>query len=539
MNAASLKTNSSAGSGHWMTAPCRRTIVRSINVLPTKTNAQGELSLGFAIRMQRCETPSSAREGAAGSPRELLRVALPLVISAGSLSLMYFTDRMLLTWYSLDAMAASLPAGMLHYTLYSLFFGTATYINTFVAQYEGAGRSDRVGSALWQGIYFSLLASVGMLLLGPLAGQIFAALDHSESIRALEAEYFGIMCYGTLPVLLQSTLACFYSGRGRTWTIMWVNLVAMLVNITLDYLLIFGIGPFPEMGIAGAAIATVTANVVAMLMYVAAIWGWGDLQRYALWSGRRYDPVLFARLLRFGLPNGVHMLMDVICYTLFIHLVSLMGKEQLAASNLAFNINALAFVPMLGFGTAISTLVGKRIGEGRPELAVRTTWMAFRWTSGYMLLFCAGFVLVPDLILLPYSVGLKNPAEFAAVHDHVVTLLRFVAVYSWFDAMTIVFGSAIRGAGDTRFSLLLTTAAGWALMVIPTYLAFTYTSQPMLWAWTAGTAYMVVLGIGFLMRFRDGAWQSMRVIEPSLEDEYELPLVDAVPELAIENRVIA
>jgi MATE family multidrug resistance protein len=489
--------------------------------------------------MLRCEPTSTARETAAGSGRELLRVALPLVISAGSLSLMYFTDRMLLTWYSLDVMAASLPAGMLHYTLYALFFGTATYINTFVAQYEGAGRSDRVGAALWQGVYFSLMASMLMLLLAPMAEQIFTALDHDPSIRALEAEYFGIMCYGTLPVLLQSTLACFYSGRGRTWMIMWVNLAAMAVNITLDYLLIFGPGPFPEWGIAGAAIATVTANVVATVLYIIAIWARADVHQYALWSGRRYDPLLFARLLRFGLPNGVHMLMDVICYTLFIHLVSLMGKQQLAASNLAFNINSLAFVPMLGFGTAISTLVGKRIGEGRPELAVRTTWMAFRWTSGYMLLFCAGFVLLPDLILLPYSVGLQNPSEFAAVHDQVVMLLRFVAVYSWFDAMTIVFGSATRGAGDTRFSLVLTTSAGWALMVIPTYLAFTYSADAMFWAWTAGTTYMVVLGIGFLLRFRGGAWQNMRVIEPSLGEDDVLDSTDAMPELAMENRVVA
>lgn len=488
--------------------------------------------------MLRSDYAPPTREPAPGSGRELLRVALPLVISAGSLSLMYFTDRMLLTWYSLDAMAASLPAGMLHYTVYSLFLGTATYINTFVAQYEGASRSDRVGSALWQGIYFSVVASLSMLLLAPMAESIFAWLDHDPSIRELEADYFAIMCLGSLPILLQSTLACFYSGRGRTWIIMWVNLAAMVTNISLDYLLIFGIGPFPEWGIQGAAVATVTANVMAAVLYASAIWGWGDIRRYALWSGRKFDQVLFARLLRFGLPNGVHLMMDVICYTLFIHLVSLMGREELAASNLAFNVNSLAFVPMLGFGTAISTLTGRRIGEGRPELAVRTTWLAFRWSSAYMLMFCAGFVLLPDLILLPYSVGLKDPEGFAAIHDHVVMLLRFVAVYSWFDAMTIVFGSAIRGAGDTRFSLLLNTAAGWMLMVIPTYLAFTYTTDPMFWAWTAGTVYMVVLGVGFMLRFQGNAWQSMSVIEPALDESFDLDEAAELAEPAIEARLM-
>ena len=442
-----------------------------------------------------------------------MRVALPLVISSGSLSLMYFVDRMFLTWYSLDALAAALPASVLHWTLYGLFLGTATYVNTFVAQYDGAKQPDRVGAALWQGIYFSLLASLVMVLLGPLAGPIFEQLGHDESIRALEVDYFSIMCYGTPPLLLQATLACFYSGRGRTALIMWVNLACMAANVVLDYLLIFGIGPFPEWGIRGAAIATVLANVLAAVMYAIAIWGSADLRRYSLVSAWRFDATLFARLMRFGLPNGFHMLMDVICFTVFIHLMGLMGKESLAATNLAFNVNSLAFIPLLGFGTAVSTLVGKRIGEGRPELAGRTTWMAFRWTSGYMLVFGAIFVFLPEVILLPYRLGLQHPEQFAAVHDQVVVLLRFVAVYCWFDCMTVIFGAAIRGAGDTRFALLATAICGWFLMVIPTWLAYHYLADPMLPAWGAGTLYVMVLGLVFWARFRQGHWKSMRVIE--------------------------
>jgi MATE family multidrug resistance protein len=132
---------------------------------------------------------------------------------------------------------------------------------------------------------------------------------------------------------------------------------------------------------------------------------------------------------------------------------------------------------------------------------------------------------MPELILLPYKLGLENPEAFAAVHDQVVLLLRFVAVYCWFDAMTIVFGSSIRGAGDTRFSLLLTAASGWLLLVLPTWLAWQYSTDPMFWAWTAATANVLFLGLGFLWRFRGGLWQNMRVIEAELTAELELPPV--------------
>lgn len=453
---------------------------------------------------------------APGSARELARVALPLVISAGSLSLMYFVDRMFLAWHSLDEVAAAMSGCTLHFTLISLFLGTINYLNTFVAQYDGAKRPTRVGAVLWQGIYLAIFSSVLLAAMAPLARPMFDLLGHDLAIRPLESEYFAVLCYGSWTILLQCTLACFYSGRGRTALIMWVNLTSMAVNAVLAYLLIFGIGPLPELGIRGAAIATVLANGVALAMYVFAIWGWADVRRYGVASHWRVDPALLGRVLRFGLPNGVHMFLDVICWSLFVHLVGMMGTEQLAASTLAFNVNNLAFIPMLGIGTAISTITGRRIGEGRPELAIRTTWTAFRWTSLYMLAFGLLFVAFPELILLPYKLGLKQPEGFARVHDQVVLLLRFVAVYCWFDAMTIVFGSAVRGAGDTRFALLLTAATGWMLMVVPTWLAWQYTAAPMFWAWTAGTVNVIALGLGFLLRFHGGQWRDMRVIEPSL-----------------------
>ena len=214
------------------------------------------------------ERPSSP---APGSIRELLEMAVPLIISSGSLSLMYVCDRMFLTWHSQAELAAALPAGITYWTFLSVFYGTCTYLNSFVGQYEGAGRPERVAAAVWQGVWLALGAGLLLMALVPVAGPMFLAVGHKPEVAELEAAYFQISCLGSPANLLATVLSCFYSGRGRTRVIMWVNVAGSLLNILLDYLLIFGVGGFPELGIRGAAIGTVLAQFAMSLMYVGMI----------------------------------------------------------------------------------------------------------------------------------------------------------------------------------------------------------------------------------------------------------------------------
>lgn len=455
----------------------------------------------------------SGRNGAtAGSLRELLQVAVPLILSSGSVSLMYVVDRMLLTWYSEDALAASLPAGMAHWTLISLMFGTAQYATAFVAQYEGAGRPDRVAAVLWQTVYFSLAMSLPLLVFVPLAGTFFAWMGHEPVIQQLETEYFQILCAGGSVFVLQTGLSCFYSGRGKTLVILWANLTSTIANGVLDYLLIFGVGGLPALGIRGAAIANVIVGVYQVAFYAVCMLLEPSNRRYRLLEQWRFDRELFQRLLRYGLPNGLHVFLDVICLSLFVMLVGSLGKEELAATNLAFNLNSLAFLPMLGLGTAVMTLVGRRIGEGRPELAVRTTWIAFLLSVAYILGFAVIYVGFPEVILRPFAWN-SDPEEFSRLRRVVVLLLRFVALYSLFDVMNVIFSSAVRGAGDTRFPMLFNVTAGMLLAVLPTWVMQQYFGGGLVAAWSAITLYLVVLGLGLGWRFVDGKWKTMRVIE--------------------------
>jgi MATE family, multidrug efflux pump len=448
-----------------------------------------------------------------GSLRELLAIALPLVLSSGSLSLMHVIDRIFLTWYSTEALAAAMPAGLLHWTVMSIFIGTATYVNTFVAQYDGAGKKNRVVAAVWQGVYLAVVSGACVTaVFVPLCPLIFAAAGHAPAVQTLEIEYFSILCFGAVPMITAAALSAYFSGRGRTKVLMWVNTGIASVNIAFDYLMIFGVGPFPVMGIRGAAIATVISQVAGVLMYVAVIVRERNHDGYAAFRHRAFNRELFGRLLRYGLPTGFQFFSDISGFLVFIFLIGRIGTAEQAATNLAFNLNSMAFIPMLGFGTAVMTLVGKRIGEQRPELAVRTTWLAFGLCSVYMLVFCAIYVFLPDVILYPYAVK-QTPEEFAPIRELVHVLLLFVALYSFFDGMAIIFGSAVRGAGDTRFSLVFTLIAGWSLMVAPTWIVWHVFEADLIAAWWSVSVYILVAGFGFLVRFQMGQWKSMRVIE--------------------------
>ena len=448
-----------------------------------------------------------------GGYREVLRMAAPLILSTGSWSLQIFVDRVFLSWHSRDALAACLPAGMLHFTFSSLFIGTVAYVNTFVAQYWGADRRDRVGPAVWQGIYVGLASGLIILCLIPFSRSFFEWAGHEPRIRALEAEYFRILCFMG-PGITGVAVSSFFSGRGDTRTVMWVNFLANGLNIVLDYAWIFGHWGFPEWGIRGAAWATVVSHLLIPVVFFALMMRPRYRDTLCTLSGWRPEAALLRRLLRFGLPNGVQFMLEILGFSMFILLVGRLGTTALAATSVTFNINTLAFLPMMGMGIAVSTLVGQYLGKNRADLAERSTWSAVHLSLGYMLVMAAGYVFAPGLFLKPYISG-ADPEAFEQVWDMTVVLLRFVAVYCIFDALYIVFSAGVKGAGDTRFVMLTSVALGWFVMVLPTYLLVVIYGMGLYIAWVFVSLYLVTGGLIFMLRFRGGKWKSMRVIESS------------------------
>ncbi len=478
-----------------------------------------------------------AVKGVPGGYRELLAIAVPMILSSGTQSMMHVIDRVFLTWHSEAAVAAALPSGILFWSCLSLPFGIVSYSNAFVAQYDGAKQPERAASSVWQAAYFAIACGIILALPAFWSAWLFRVIDHLPEVQKLEVGYFSWICLGAAPALLSAALSSFFSGRGQTGLVFAVNAASMLVNAVLDYAMIFGWGPIPAMGMAGAAIATNLANVFAVVCFIALLTRHDARVTYGFWKHWRYSQLLMKDLFKFGGPSGLQMFLDVAGFAAFMMMIGWIGQRELAATNIAFNLNTLAFIPVIGVGIAVSTLVGHRIGEGRPDIAEKSVKKGFVLAGGIMLVCGAVYVLAPQILLAPYEYGAHNKAtneaaknvstgteserteDFAKVRSVVIILLRFVAIYSFFDAMAIIFGSAIRAAGDTVFSMLVTFACAWGLLVLPTYLTWRVLGKGnegalLFWCWIWCSIYVMALGFIYYARFRGGRWKTMSVIEP-------------------------
>lgn len=448
-----------------------------------------------------------------GGWRELMRIAWPLIVNSGTFAVLNFSDRLFLSWYSEDAFRASLPAGILFFTLVCGFMALAGFANTFVAQFWGAGDARGCARATAQGILFSLISIPLILLLTPVGIGLLRLSGHGPEVLPLEESYFRILIWAGGGMVLSSALGSFFSGRGKTSVIMGCNLAANGLNVLLDYLLVFGKWGFPEMGIAGAGWATVIGSWISPLIFALIYFSRSVNARFRTLETLRYDPWLFRRMIRFGLPSGIHWFLDVAAFTVFVLLVGRMGPVAHIASNIALSINLIAFMPMVGMGMAASILVGQYLGRNDPDNAARMGWLALRIGMGYTVFVGATFLLFPGFYINVFERHADGAASLGELLKTVRVLLVMLAAWGVADATALILAGALKGAGDTHFVMYFQSAAAWGFLVAGQLLIVLalhwgiYAS----WAWTL--LYVFILGAGFALRFRSGRWKGIDLLD--------------------------
>ena len=266
------------------------------------------------------------------------------------------------------------------------------------------------------------------------------------------------------------------------------------------------------MGIAGAGWATVTALWLKAIIYLFLFLRRENRISFATLSGLRFDRSLLGRLLYYGGPSGVQILLDVLGFTVFVVLVGRIGPLETAATTLAFSIASVAFMPIWGFGMGVTVLVGQHLGENRDDLAAQATWTTLQIAITYMGFISALYVLTPDLFLHGFFAGNHGTsAEKQELRTMAVHLLQIVAAYNLSDAMFMIFVSAIKGAGDTRFVMIVSLWMG-VLLAALSWITVDMLALDIYGCWLTLSGWVFAMGIIFLLRFLGGKWRRMRVI---------------------------
>lgn len=462
---------------------------------------------------------SAVRWSEPGGYAEVLKMGLPMMVTMGTVTLMQFTDRIFLGRYSLEALAASTPASIASFLFMCFFMGVCEYATVFVAQYVGARRLHRVGAAIWQGLWFCIPAWAIMIALGLLAEPIFSLADHPPEVRELEVAYFSWVNYGSGLGIIAALLSDFFMGRGLTATVMLIHIVAAVVNVPLDYMLINGVWIFPEMGIRGAALATCAGWGVSALLFALLIFTRANDRKYHVFRAWRIDPELFIRFLRYGIPGGVQFFMDIFAFTFFIFMVGRIGVVELAASNVTLALNMVAFLPTVGLSVSASILMGQAMGARNPELGRHAACNTLRMALAYMAVMALVYVVFPGPLLSLFLPPGGDPAQEAAILETGAVLLRFVALYSLFDAVAIVLGGALKGAGDIRYFMVVLAACSMLGMVLPVYVLVEWLDAGIYTAWACTVVYVISLATLIWLRFGTGKWRDKRLLrdDPPVE----------------------
>ena len=448
-----------------------------------------------------------------GGFRDSLRIVWPLMLSNSVNAIMQFTDRIFLSRYSDEAMQAAVPAGTLSYLLLCVLQVTICYSGTFVAQFHGAGRRLSCARALAQCVWL-MAATIPLTCLAiPLGHFLMAVSGHAPSVVAAERAYFDIVMVGGILLPLGGALNGYFTGRGFTRLVMWISIASSVANIGLDWILIYGHCGFPELGISGAAYATVASFAAAVAVTAAIAF------REPVFRGARgraafaFDRSLCLKIVRYGLPSGIHVLLDMLTFTFFVFVI---GREDVAdalgfgASNVCFNINHLLFAPLLGIGMGAGILVGNYQGAGDSDSANRAGWTSIYigWIfMGTALLLLAAFFRPAVLLFLSNRTSFDQEA-FLALSRVLVAILS-----SWcmFDVVNVIAGGALKGAGDTRFVMAAGVVAGFALWV-PMILLVARLRPSVVNLWLTLPLYVFVLAAVLLSRWCRGKWREIRLV---------------------------
>lgn len=450
---------------------------------------------------------------------QLIKVSAPLMISFMSLAGMMFVDRLYLSHYSLNALSATVSAGIL---AYGFTFGveTAAFVaSIFVSQYNGAKEYGKIAKPVWQMIWFSLFSFIFFIPLGLWGGELI--FTTGELIKEQVLVFKCIMLLSPLYAVVAS-LSTFYSGRELTKVVTYMSLIGNIANAVIDPVLIFGVdGLIPSMGIVGANVATSIGLLIQVLLFFMMFLSKKNRSAYNTHKWQLDFPYMF-KCLRIGTPEAIGIGFEVLCWGIFYNMMGKVSQIHVIVVAVANSMVMLFIFFGIGLEQGCSVVVGNLIGAKKHDEIKEV----FKAGMGLTLLNALAMILLffifreffVDLFFSSSDLEAKIGGGFDIESIQTAnTILKhsfvWIAVYLSIENIRWLINGILRAGGDTKFLLIAGVMNILALMILPSYIFMVVYQMPVVVFFAIWIFFAVASSLVSYMRFNSGKWHKLNIEE--------------------------
>ena len=437
---------------------------------------------------------------------QVLTIAIPLVLQNLAQTLLGVIDTWFVSGIGTEAIAALGLAGVMYFTFLMFYRNSINSLVAFIGRAHGADDDYKVGEIVWRGIWMVGLLSATVIILPWLFGIFMGWATPAGSPLILE--------YGTIylriraleiPLAMFSAIGwAFLVGRGDSRTPMLLMWMMVSVNIFLDWLMVPGNLGVPALGVAGAAWATVLANLLNAILSGCIIWSKRNRSLYNTGNPRKIPWPDIRKVFAVGLPAGMGDFIEIASFSVFFAMIGRLGTETLAANQIAVQYMSISFTFGIAISMAASSLVSQFVGSGELEMAEKSAYRALIIGMIGMGLIGLTYIISPEFLISVFS---DDPAVIEAG----VTILRVIAIYQVFDAAGIVLSGALMGGGDTRFTMLTRLILAWGGFIPLAWLTIFRFEGGIRGAWITALTYLLSLAVIYFLRFRSGFWKTIQL----------------------------
>ncbi len=440
---------------------------------------------------------------------ELVRLAVPMVVSQGTFAVMIFTDRYFMSQIDPEHMAAALGGGVASFFSFCFFVGLFSYSNALAAQYLGAGETEKCPKVVTQGMLMTLMSAPFLTLITFLVAGIFESMGHAPGQVELERTYYLILMSGVLVTLAKVCISSYFAGIGRTYVVMICDVFGLIINVPLCYAMAFGKFGFPALGIVGAGISTVISTILAFALFAVFYFLREHREKFAVRDSFVLDMKILRRFWRLGFPSGLEMFLNVAAFNLFLLMFQSYGVPQGAAAAIVFNWDILSFIPMIGLHVGVISLIGRFVGAR--DMARANEVMAAAFTLA--LCYSATLAVIYTTFRFPLVDVFAPPSgDFTAIRELAAFMMIGLCSYVMADAVILVSSGILRGAGDTRWLMVASVSLHWAMLVAQYLIIHVLELSPRV-SWLAFVAMIFSIAITYAWRLRTGRWRDPAALE--------------------------